>query len=367
MSKKFLAAFIAMALATGMGVTAFAEVTTPTGDSTLGISNGDNDNDNDNGDNNKPEEPKDHTVSIRNPARAEIIVTVRNMDGSVSTRVLKSGDTVPTGTILDVRVVTQAGYYCEAIVINGGISYKNFGSFELNDKDGNFTIEAIIYSNSYRNTTSNNSNSGKNYGTSSKASTGSNPVSKRSAISTVRDAVQSAINRGDNSARAEVVLTNPKLVSMSMLDSVADAAATYSRGVNVTPVVCADTVVGGKIRARFYIDPADASHFAYGVKTGISTSDKSVAAVENRFKDFGYDVSAIRFDHEGNFGTTISAAVDVDLSGFDTSSLHLYSYDMATNSYEELDNAGYYVDTNGFLHFDTSVGGYIVVSDGNID
>ena len=74
-------------------------------------------------------------------------------------------------------------------------------------------------------------------------------------------------------------------------------------------------------------------------------------------------VSVVHFEHQGTFGMNIDAAVKVDLSGLNTKNLMFYSYDPATNRYAPIKDPNAYVDENGFLHFTTSIGGDLVITD----
>jgi hypothetical protein len=44
--------------------------------------------------------------------------------------------------------------------------------------------------------------------------------------------------------------------------------------------------------------------------------------------------------------------------------LVLYSYDRATNTYTMIRNPGCWIDANGYLHFNTTLAGDIIVSNG---
>jgi hypothetical protein len=47
-----------------------------------------------------------------------------------------------------------------------------------------------------------------------------------------------------------------------------------------------------------------------------------------------------------------------------TTNLVFYVYDMEANKYNRIEAPEYWVDKNGYVHFRTSVGGSIIISDG---
>lgn len=60
----------------------------------------------------------------------------------------------------------------------------------------------------------------------------------------------------------------------------------------------------------------------------------------------------------------VGVAVKLDLRGLDSSKLVLYSYDPVKNNYCMLSDQTYLIDANGYLHFTTSMGNNVVVSEG---
>lgn len=63
----------------------------------------------------------------------------------------------------------------------------------------------------------------------------------------------------------------------------------------------------------------------------------------------------------------ISAAVKVDLAKLNTKALKFYSYDTAKNTYKLLTDTNEFVDVNGYLHFDTTVGNTVVITDSPLE
>lgn len=124
------------------------------------------------------------------------------------------------------------------------------------------------------------------------------------------------------------------------------------------------TTPDGKIAARLYIDPEKSFYVNKEIKLGVSIEQKDVQKTQATFeKHFDNKVSVVHFEHEGTFGMNIDAAVKVDLSGLNTKNLMFYSYNPATNRYSPVVSTDYFIDKNGFLHFNTSIGGDIVITD----
>lgn len=162
-------------------------------------------------------------------------------------------------------------------------------------------------------------------------------------------------------AHASVKVANAASISPAALKQIADAAA-KAKG---TVTVMADTTQNGAVVSRLYIDPAKAANLKSDVKLTVSTSGAGVTAVKNHFnKYFSNPVSVISCAQQGSFGMQVGMAVRVNLTGLDVKNLRLYSYDRATNKFFPISMQGVYVDANGYLRFNTTQGGDIIVSSG---
>lgn len=69
---------------------------------------------------------------------------------------------------------------------------------------------------------------------------------------------------------------------------------------------------------------------------------------------------------KGSFGVPVDVAAKVDLSGMDTAKLHFYTYDAAANAYREIPQTNSFIDGSGYLHFNTSAGNNIIISEGDL-
>lgn len=120
-----------------------------------------------------------------------------------------------------------------------------------------------------------------------------------------------------------------------------------------------DTLNGKSIQSRVYV-PAGAPD---GMDLHVSVSEAATLA---RFQKFYKNKMAVlRLMQEGDLGMEVEVATKASLiKGMDTQNLVFYSYDAGKNSFTRIQEPKYSVDTAGYLHFSTSTGGYIVISEG---
>ncbi|MEY8359795.1 InlB B-repeat-containing protein [Anaerotruncus colihominis] len=178
----------------------------------------------------------------------------------------------------------------------------------------------------------------------------------------VGDVVTSVKGQGGMSGTAYTVYSNVPSISPELLKTANDAAAQASAGSGVTvkSILCFDTVRGGQIIGRMYLNPA-LNTLAADIRTGITVGNASVEALFTKW--FQNNIVVIDLAHQGSFGMPVEAAVKADLSASNTNTLRFYNYDASTNVYTLIENPLYFIDTNGYLHFTTTVGGPVIVTD----
>ncbi len=71
----------------------------------------------------------------------------------------------------------------------------------------------------------------------------------------------------------------------------------------------------------------------------------------------------VALGQQGSFGMPVEIAAKLDPT-LSTDNLVFYSYDSATNTYRQIEAPKYRIDANGYVHFTTSQGGSIIISDG---
>lgn len=125
-----------------------------------------------------------------------------------------------------------------------------------------------------------------------------------------------------------------------------------------------DTLSDKSVEGRITLNPASYTDGKYtgDIKLTVQTNEtatKAVKAVFNKF--FSNNVKVIRCEQQ-SFGASVTIAAKV--GDIDTSDLYFYTYDTTTNKYEALTVQNVSLDKSGYLHFTTSTGGYIIVSEG---
>ena len=205
------------------------------------------------------------------------------------------------------------------------------------------------------------SSSGKGSSTSGQGSgNGKNQVTASEINRQILQGVQAQSAAGER-AVVEVKVKNAGSITPAALKSM--RLTTESSG-GKARLLADSTAPDGKVTARLYIDPAKSFYVDKEIKLGVSVEQKDVKKTQATFeKHFDNRVSVVHFEHQGTFGMNIDAAVKVNLTGLDTGNLMFYSYDPATNRYAPIKSSNAYVDENGFLHFTTSIGGDLVITD----
>ncbi|MCI9363830.1 MAG: hypothetical protein HFG17_06175, partial [Oscillospiraceae bacterium] len=80
----------------------------------------------------------------------------------------------------------------------------------------------------------------------------------------------------------------------------------------------------------------------------------------NRYYSNRLDVVALA--QKGSFGIPASVAARLALPNAKAADLHFYSFNAATNTYQEITQTDAFFDVNGYLHFNTELGDYIIIS-----
>lgn len=191
---------------------------------------------------------------------------------------------------------------------------------------------------------------GKNAGT---AATVSAPWTAAAAKSATSSAIGKAV---DN--RASVGLRNVTTISPDILSSVASQASKAG----VTATLTADTMDGAAVGARVYIDAAAAAKLGREINVSAVIGNAAVEkALSGAYKN---KLAVLDLGQTGTFGMNVSIAARLNLSGMDTAKLVFYSYNAKTKQLVELTAPAYWIDTNGYIHFTTTMGNCIIVSNG---
>lgn len=123
-----------------------------------------------------------------------------------------------------------------------------------------------------------------------------------------------------------------------------------------------DTMLGNMVQVRLYIN--DANLFKKNAYVSAYVTGSEVAKTKTLFeKWFSNKVRIISFDQQDSWERAVKVAAKVDLTGMDVKKLTFYSYDKKTNTYAMLKAPAYWVDTNGYLHFETEYAGSIIITE----
>ena len=164
--------------------------------------------------------------------------------------------------------------------------------------------------------------------------------------------------RAAGSAAAGIQLVNMDTLPLEVLQNLTQR----SLSAGVTSTIFADYVVDNAIMARIYIEP---SKMQKPISVAARLDDTAIAPAKNMFTNFFNNKMAyMQLGQVGDYGTTISIAAKINLTGMDATQLHFYSYDTTTNSYTTITAPNSWIDVAGYVHFDTSFGGYIIISEG---
>ena len=192
---------------------------------------------------------------------------------------------------------------------------------------------------------------------SSGGTTTTTPVEETVSTTEAVAKVEQAIAAADADATVVVVrIRNAKSITVAALKAVLKAAVKAEKA----PIVHADVTKDGKVESRLYIDPSLMKGNGE-IKLGVTLGDEKVTTKFDQY--FKNDIAVVKFDQTGSFGMSIKAAVKLDLSKLDTKALVFYSYNPKTNTYTKMTAPNYRIDANGYLHFTTSMGNCVIVTD----
>jgi hypothetical protein len=179
------------------------------------------------------------------------------------------------------------------------------------------------------------------------------------AVAAVNTAVQQA--RANNQSFAVVRCTNPSVsgISLATMRAMANAAGGF-------PVrTHADTLNANRteVDVRITFNPANATK---DILLLGSTTSLAAVRIRNLFEHhFGGTMMAVSLAHQGSFGMDVRVAVRL-APNLDSSSLLFYRYDRTANTYRQFMPSFVWLDNNGFIHFNTGIGGDIVLTNAKL-
>jgi len=173
-------------------------------------------------------------------------------------------------------------------------------------------------------------------------------------------ALAAAAAKASGAGTATVNMKNVGNMTLAALKAMANAA-----GMPVRFQADSMSEDGGSVDVRITLDPAGSTK---DLNLSASTTNAAAKAAKSTFENwFNNKVQAISCAQQGSFGQPVEIAAKFDLTGMDTKNLRFYSYDKTTNTYREIPNTAYWIDSNGYLHFTTELAGDIIISDGVLE
>ena len=113
------------------------------------------------------------------------------------------------------------------------------------------------------------------------------------------------------------------------------------------------------VDVRITLNPAQSTQ---DLNLSASTTNAQATRTTNTFtRFFSNDVMTVSLGQQGGFGQTVTIAARLNPE-FNTDNLTFYAYDRETNTYRQIREPNYRIDSNGYVHFDTAMGGDIIIS-----
>jgi len=173
-------------------------------------------------------------------------------------------------------------------------------------------------------------------------------------------ALAAAAAKSSGAGTATVNMKNVGNMTLAALKAMANAA-----GMPVRFQADSMSEDGKSVDMRITLDPAASTK---ELNLSASITNAGAKAAKSTFENwFNNKVQVISCAQQGSFGQPVEIAAKVDLTGMDTKNLRFYSYDKTTNTYREIPNTAYWIDSNGYLHFTTELAGDIIISDGVLE
>jgi len=178
------------------------------------------------------------------------------------------------------------------------------------------------------------------------------------------EAVREATNIGSNTARLYArdveSISASELQAMFQVASRAGLRARYIVDTTTSPR-------GNTVQGRIEINPALATGLNRDILLGVHTSTNRTQWTTQHFeRHFTNQIRIIQLDQQGPYGMPVVISARIDTSGMNVNNLRFYSFDRQSNFSTLIRTPHHSIDANGFLHFNTIYGNYIIVSEGRL-
>lgn len=181
------------------------------------------------------------------------------------------------------------------------------------------------------------------------------PLDHVSAQAAVMSAVAALPDKKAPSVSVDI--KNIGAISLDTFRAMVRACGDKAIQLNVSSVI-ADT---NQVDVRISLDAAKVTK---DLNLSASTvSSEAVKVKETLSQKFSNQFSVLSLGQKGDFGTPVEIMVKPALTSFDINNLVFYSYDKQTGLYTLITEPKCTLDQEGYIHFTTSLGGEIIVSD----
>jgi len=181
-------------------------------------------------------------------------------------------------------------------------------------------------------------------------------VTQAAATTAVSTALAQASASGANVAT--VSLQNPGEISLSTLQAMVSSASNTPLRVN------ADSLLpSGSVDVRISFNPALATG---NINLAASTVSPNAQSTRSLFeRHFGGTISVVSLSQQSTFGMDVRIAARID-PALNTDALVFLAYNRENNTFTRFTPSFVWMDSNGFLHFNTGIGGDIVITNTQI-
>jgi hypothetical protein len=166
------------------------------------------------------------------------------------------------------------------------------------------------------------------------------------------------------SKAAKVTVRGAAQVSAEALRAAAKAAA--DAGAKAT--VNFDTMSGTSVSGRVTLDPAIAAEMTGDIKLGVASTGAEIEAAAKKVKEVYKNRTVTVKAEQAAWGGAVRYAVKSGLRYVRARDLALYSLNPDTGKCTAIaGDANFATDINGYVRFTTAKGGWLVLSDGELD
>ena len=149
--------------------------------------------------------------------------------------------------------------------------------------------------------------------------------------------------------------------TLSGYESVSSASLQAAAGIG-NFAIRFDTMLGKVVVGRITLAPGIAENTSNSIQLGVYSKTENTQKVQGIFDKFFKNATVVILCEQERFPGPVEIAARVGT--MNGNKLHFYSYNPQKNTRTNLDITNAMKDKNNYVHFTTSAGGYIVVSDG---